>query len=275
MTLRVTDDDGAATANTVAVTVTAPPPPSNALPVAAFTYSCTDLTCRFVDRSTDSDGTIATRRWTFGNGSTGTATNPTRTYAAAGTYTVTLRVSDDDGAWSATTSQSVTVGLANRAPNAAFTQSCIGLTCRFTDRSTDPDGGTLTWRWTFGDGSSSTTSSPSRTYAASGTYTVTLRVTDNAGAVNQESASFRVITSTRIPLTVTGRVDATKQYMTLIWSGARGTTVDVYRNGILLRQEANDGQFINSRLLPGANKYTYRVCELGTTVCSNDATVVF
>jgi hypothetical protein len=133
----------------------------------------------------------------------------------------------------------------------------------------------LTWRWTFGDGSSSASSSPSRTYAASGTYTVTLHVTDNAGAINQESASFRVITSTRIPLTVTGRVDATKQYMTLIWSGARGTTVDVYRNGILLRQEANDGQFINSRLLPGANKYTYRVCELGTNVCSNDATVVF
>ncbi|MBA3499928.1 MAG: pre-peptidase C-terminal domain-containing protein, partial [Deltaproteobacteria bacterium] len=73
-----------------------------------FTSSANNLVVAFTDSSTDSDGTIASRAWTFGDGSTSTATNPTRTYAAAGTYTVTLKVTDNEGA-TATKTASVTV----------------------------------------------------------------------------------------------------------------------------------------------------------------------
>ena len=66
--------------------------------MAAFTQTCTGLTCAFTDGSTDADGSIAARSWTFGDGATSSQTNPSRTYAAAGTYTVTLTVTDDDGA---------------------------------------------------------------------------------------------------------------------------------------------------------------------------------
>jgi PKD repeat protein len=58
--------------------------------------------------SADADGTVASYAWTFGDGSTGTGPNATRTYAAAGTYTVGLTVTDDKGA-TGTTSRSVTV----------------------------------------------------------------------------------------------------------------------------------------------------------------------
>jgi subtilisin family serine protease len=84
------------------------PPPDNAAPTANFTYSCTDLSCSFTDTSSDSDGTVVGWSWTFGDGSTSTAQNPSKTYASGGTYTVSLTVTDDDGA-TGSTSKSVTV----------------------------------------------------------------------------------------------------------------------------------------------------------------------
>ena len=70
----------------------------NAPPSANFSVSTSGLTANFTDTSTDSDGSIASRSWNFGDGTTSTATNPGKTYSAAGTYNVTLTVTDDDGA---------------------------------------------------------------------------------------------------------------------------------------------------------------------------------
>ncbi|KES06080.1 hypothetical protein BU52_16815 [Streptomyces toyocaensis] len=83
-------------------------PPGNQAPTAAFTTAVQDLKVSFTDQSSDSDGTIASRSWTFGDGTTSTAANPTKTYSAAGTYTVKLTVTDDKGA-TATATRSVTV----------------------------------------------------------------------------------------------------------------------------------------------------------------------
>jgi PKD repeat protein len=80
----------------------------NVAPTANFTSSANMLVVNFTDTSTDSDGTITARAWTFGDGGTATTANPSHTYAAAGTYTVTLKVTDDAGA-TATKSASVTV----------------------------------------------------------------------------------------------------------------------------------------------------------------------
>ena len=83
--------------------------PVNNPPVANFTSSASGLSVNFTDTSTDSDGTIVSRAWNFGDGTTSTAANPSKTYSAAGTYTVTLAVTDDDGATNTKTG-SVTVG---------------------------------------------------------------------------------------------------------------------------------------------------------------------
>src|SRR5207247_371119 len=75
-------------------------------------------------------------------------------------------------------------GPSNQPPVAAFTSSCSVLTCGFTSTSSDPDGSISAYSWTFGDGGTAAVQNPSHSYAAAGTYSVTLTVTDNQGATN-------------------------------------------------------------------------------------------
>ncbi|MED7947895.1 collagenase [Streptomyces sp. BE303] len=83
-------------------------PPGNQPPTAAFGTAIGELAVTFTDRSTDPDGSITARAWDFGDGTTATTTNPTKWYAKAGTYTVTLTVTDNKGA-TASSRQNVTV----------------------------------------------------------------------------------------------------------------------------------------------------------------------
>ncbi|WP_170113082.1 proprotein convertase P-domain-containing protein [Ahniella affigens] len=80
----------------------------NVAPTANFSVTTSGLTANFTDSSTDSDGSIASRSWNFGDGTTSTATNPSKTYSAAGTYSVSLTVTDNGGLTN-TRTQSVTV----------------------------------------------------------------------------------------------------------------------------------------------------------------------
>lgn len=74
-------------------------PAPNAAPVAAFTSSVNNLAASFdATGSSDSDGTITGYAWDFGDSQSGTGPTPSHTYALAGTYQVTLTVTDDDGA---------------------------------------------------------------------------------------------------------------------------------------------------------------------------------
>ena len=96
-------------AMSVTVTDTPPPPPVNIDPTAAFSKACTSLACTFdAGASSDSDGSIESYSWTFGDGSTAMGTLSNHTYSAAGPYTVELTVVDNEGAMD-TSAMSVTV----------------------------------------------------------------------------------------------------------------------------------------------------------------------
>ena len=167
--------------------------PTNQPPTASFTSSCTDLGCSFdASGSSDGDGSIASYAWTFGDGNTGSGQKPSHTYAAAGTYTVELTVTDNQGA-TATTTRSVTVTAPNQAPTASFTSNCTLLACSFDGSgSSDPDGSIASYAWNFGDGTTGSGQKPSHTYALPGTYTVELTVTDNQGATATTTTSVTV-----------------------------------------------------------------------------------
>jgi PKD repeat protein len=97
----------------------------NVAPVANFNSTASGLTVAFTDTSTDSDGSIVSRSWSFGDGSTSTATNPSKTYAAAGTYNVSLTVTDDGGL-TTTRAQSITVNTGGAQTYTNGTDVAIG-----------------------------------------------------------------------------------------------------------------------------------------------------
>jgi PKD repeat protein len=161
----------------------------NQPPNAAFTTNVSGASVT-VDAagSSDPDGTIASYAWNFGDGGTSTGSNSSHTYTSSGSYPITLTVTDNNGATNST-AHTVTVTVpANQPPSAAFTSSVFGATVSLDGTSSsDPDGTVASYAWDFGDGATGSGSTTSHLYAAAGTYTVTLTVTDNNGATNSVS----------------------------------------------------------------------------------------
>jgi PKD repeat protein len=149
--------------------------------------------------SVDSDGTIVAYTWSFGDGMTSSGSSTSHAYAAAGTYTATLTVQDNDGSMGSTTRSVAVTAPSNQSPVASFTLSSSatqpGIAVSMNaSASYDPDGGIVSYSWTFGDGTTGSGLSSNHAYSAVGTYTVTLTVQDNGGASG--SASRQVVVQT-------------------------------------------------------------------------------
>jgi gliding motility-associated-like protein len=145
-------------------------------PTAAFSATPTDV-CAFqpVQFTDNSTGSIDQWFWQFGDGGNSISQNPLYTYTDTGYFSVTLIV------WSNTCPDTITINqvVHVKPPIAAFmtNSSCVD---KFKKDFVDQSIGATTWQWDFGDGNSSTSQNPSHTYAATGTYTVKLTVTNGA-----------------------------------------------------------------------------------------------
>ena len=171
----------------------------NAAPTAGFGFSCSGLTCSFdASGSWASDGIVA-YRWDFGDGTNADGITTSHSYAAKGSYRVTLTVTDAGGL---TGADAQTVATTDIPPTARFTFTCAGLACSFDGSgSSDPDGTIRQYQWSFGDGYGALgSSSAQNTYARPGSYTVRLDVTDNAGidAATEQTVTVSG-TSTDVP----------------------------------------------------------------------------
>jgi PKD repeat protein len=162
-------------------------PPPNQPPVASFTYSCVNLACTFdATASTDADGSITSYAWAFGDGGVGAGVQPGHSFPAAGTYGVTLQVTDNGGATGSVTQQvtvsapsSGTVSIGGLTSSTASRNG--GWTATVTIRVVDGalatvSGATVTGSWSTGATSTCTT-------GAGGTCAVTLNVSKKVASV--------------------------------------------------------------------------------------------
>jgi PKD repeat protein len=173
-----------------------PPPPTCTTPVPTFTVTVTTGLTIFADPTGSSPSSgpcnISGYNWTWGDGTdaVGTATGDSHTYAAAGTYTVTLEVTNQAGP--ATTTRSATVPAGPPPPTCApptpwFTWTSSGKKRTYFDASTvaDPANCPITdWLWTFHDlgGLQSNAQNPGTyTYGNNSSHPVTLQVTNAGG----------------------------------------------------------------------------------------------
>ncbi|MFK7848540.1 MAG: PKD domain-containing protein [Rhodothermales bacterium] len=362
----------------------------NSIPSASFTVSTSLLTATFTDASSDSDGSIVSWAWDFGDGNSSTSQNPSHTYAGNGTYTVMLTVTDDMGANGATmqsvtvndgtsagtmhvasitsviargagsgtvdatvviedengnavetatvagtfsedlsgtdsgvtnasgeavlTSDSFTIrpsdlgicidsvthasltydpaansdpafaceGGGNILPTAAFSVSTTLLMADFTDASADSDGSVVSWAWDFGDGNTSTSQNPSNTYAANGTYTVMLTVTDDMGGTGSASQSVTVndgtgggtmhiesITTEILRGAGSGTVTATFQIVDDSGNPVDAATVSGTFSGDLSGTDAAVSNGSGEAVLT-SDSFTTRPSDLG--ICADDIT---
>lgn len=166
-------------------------------------------------------------------------------------------------------------GTTNAPPTASFSSACTSLACTFTDASTDGDGSVTAWSWNFGDGATATVQNPSHSYASAGTYTVTLTVTDNGGATSTATSTVTVSApASGITLSTRGYKQRGSERVDLTWSGATGSTVDVFRNNVRVASPVNSGAYTDV-LGKVSGTFSYKVCNTGTTTCSNVSSVTF
>src|SRR5690606_10838449 len=138
-------------------------------------------------------------QWNLGNGNNSTAQNPSASYINPGTYTVTLTVTGPGGTDTEQKTAFVTVFTPpSPAISASHNTGCFPFEVQFTDESIEGDSPVASWSWDFGDGGTSTAEHPSHTYTTSGTFGVTLILTDANGCTsNQNFPGFITSNSNR------------------------------------------------------------------------------
>jgi PKD repeat protein len=203
--LTVTDDQGAARSDSVTITVT--DSAINSAPVAIATSdvdpdeAVEPLLVEFDGSKSYDDGQIVSYSWDLGDGSTGAGDSTKHTYSA-GSYTVILSVTDDEGATAeATLTFTVdpdpgTPPPENQTPvaqvSADQTTGVAPLSVNFDGSASSDSDGTITlYSWNFGDGANATGTSVAHNYEA-GSYTARLTVTDDQGATDMATVMIVV-----------------------------------------------------------------------------------
>jgi len=192
--LVVVNTDGCA--DTIVQPVPVTPPPA-----VEFLYSQPSCDGEAVNFTTDPSvvipGTVATYDWDFGDGSAhSNDPNPSHLFPSAGTYVVTLSISNTAGCENAV-SHEVTI---HSLPVPQFTtaMSCSGNPTAFSDMSYSPDGSEIiSWHWDFGVGSIGTDTSnvqnPVYSYSTAGTYQVSLTITTTTGCSNTINTAVQIL----------------------------------------------------------------------------------
>ena len=156
-------------------------------PEASQTISTSD--CGAVNINAGASRNAIKYQWDFGNGTVLPATPSTSstisyTYPNSGTYTIKLKVFNAAGCDSASTSNNVTVTSSSLGSNSTWSYTSDDLDFNFT-RAAIPNA--VSYKWNFGDGSTSTLQNPTHSYANPRDYTITLSASNKCGATYEFS----------------------------------------------------------------------------------------
>jgi gliding motility-associated-like protein len=161
----------------------------NSLPTPSFkasdTVGCYPLNVQFTDESIANEGDIVRWEWDLGDGTLSTLKNPEHTYLTAGSYNVILRVTNAAGCVKTISKQKYIKINGGAVADFSFVTSNLcspPAVVNFTNNSTGT--GILSYKWDFGNGTTSTNANPSNTYLNAGKYTVQLITTNNAGCAD-------------------------------------------------------------------------------------------
>ncbi len=166
-------------------------------PVALFSFTPSMITSEteivFVDESYDIDGFILSYQWDFGDGNSSTDINPTHQFMKAGTYLVSLQVTDNIGSTNVTRKN---VTVLNVPPVAGFSFTPKKPTdveqVLFKDTSSDIDGSIVNWTWDFGDNATSFEQNPVHQFSDDDIYLVRLTVEDDKDDTDSYAQSITV-----------------------------------------------------------------------------------
>ncbi len=182
--------------------------------------------------NTSQHGTAAaTYAWDFGDGTNFTGTNPpNHTYSPAGSYTITLTMTDATLCTpTGTATQTLTfsapvVAAASPLPNA---RGCVPFAVQFQNNSTNG----VTYQWSFGDGSAASTAmAPTHTFTTAGSYTVRL-ITTNVNSCNKADTAYLTIvvgTNQITPKFGVVQPNSCSPYVAIFSDSTSGTAFTVY-----------------------------------------------
>ncbi|WP_419211071.1 PKD domain-containing protein [Maribacter sp. X9] len=245
VTLTVTDGGMLTDTDTLTITVNAVDGAPTAVASSDVTQGDAPLEVAFSSAGSTDDVLIKEYRWDFGDGSaSSTEENPVHTFTTAGSYTVTLTVTDG-GMLTDTDTLTITVNAVDGAPTAVassdVTQGDAPLEVAFSSAGSTDDVLIKEYRWDFGDGSaSSTEENPVHTFTTAGSYTVTLTVTDadmltdtdtltiTVNAVNAAPTAVATSDVTEIgvdgEVSFTGEASTDEDVLTYLWDFGDGVT---------------------------------------------------
>ncbi len=149
-----------------------------------ISFSANDtVACKapFLVDFTNSTSNVQSVTWDFGDGSTSNLLNPSHTYLSAGSFPVTLTVTDNLGCTNSFTKPNyIVIDLPDADFTADVRKGCVPLTVNFTDASSIAPPAT-SWLWDFGDGQTATGQNPTHVYSDTGHFDVTLIILNAEG----------------------------------------------------------------------------------------------
>jgi len=251
-------------------------------PKAAFTVNSTSLEVgQQVITTNQSTGVISSFAWDFGDGTTSTEQNPTHTYAQAGTFTISLRVTGPGGTSEAATTQ-VTVGLPTVSCQISGSTTVNYFDTRtFTANVTGLGGRAATMEWTF-NGQTTTGQSFSQQFTQAGSFPLSLNVVFEGQVLCSASTTITVREDSlecSFGGDTTPRLDQRVTYNGSI-SGLNGRTIASQGWTLAGSSVGSGSSWTNTWNSPGPFDLTYSVtlsdgatCEATRTITVSDSTL--